>query len=216
MDGTGKLFNPLIELLPEFLNLHVICLNSLHSSEPYGQASEIASSIGKEEIIILAESYSGIIAYHLAMIPDLNIKHIIFAASFLESPSKLSGLSRCLPLSFIKQGLIPNFILSRLFFAQRNNIQLVTLFLSALKQVDNSTLKHRLKIITNLVSPTSDICVPCTYVKAKNDYLVSKKSVHLFNKLCININVVDVKGGHFIVQSNPIYFSKLVQRVIAI
>ena len=216
MDGTGKLFNPLIELLPKSLSTQVICLNLLHSEEPKEQASEIASLIGKEEIVILAESYSGSIAYHLSLISDLNIKHIIFAASFLEPPSKLAKLSGCLPLSLIRRGFIPSFVLSRLFFAQRNNKKLVSLFLAALKLVDNSTLKQRLKTISSLASPTYEVGVPCTYVSAKSDYLVSKKSVHIFSKLCVNINVFRAKGGHFIVQSNPLYFSKLVQSVIAI
>ncbi|TMP27992.1 hypothetical protein CWB99_10535 [Pseudoalteromonas rubra] len=216
MDGTGKLFKPLIELLPKSLSTQVICLNSLHSEEPKEQAAEIASLIGKEKIVILAESYSGSIAYHLSLISDLNIKHIIFAASFLEPPSKLAKLSGCLPINFIRRGFIPSFVLSRLFFAQRNNKKLVSLFLSALKLVDNSTLKQRLKTISNLASPTYEVDVPCTYVTAKSDYLVSKKSVHIFSKLCVNINVLNAKGGHFIVQSNPLYFSKLVQSVIAI
>ncbi|KMT63639.1 hypothetical protein [Catenovulum maritimum] len=216
MDGTGELFNPLLKLLPQYLELQVICLNSLCSQKPEEQAFEITSLIGEDEIIILAESYSGFIAYHLSLIPTVNIKHIIFAASFLENPSKLSKLSSLLPLNLIRNGFIPSFILSRFLFAQSNNKYLVSLFLSALKLIDNSTLKQRLKIISNLVAPVKQVSVPCTYVNAKSDYLVSKKSVHLFNELFVNINIVNATGGHFIVQSNPLYFSKLIHGVIAI
>ena len=216
MDGTGKLFRPLLDELPSDIDTQVICLNDLTAQTPIEQALEIASLISSEEVIILSESYSGYIAYHLSLLQNLNIKHVIFAASFLENPTWLSRLNRLLPLNLVRSGLIPDIILSPVLFAQRNNKNLVKLFMSSLKLVNNSTLRKRLKAIANLVRPNESVPVPCTYVQASNDYLVSKRTVDVFKKLCININIVKANGGHFIVQSNPHYFSKLVQGVIAL
>jgi pimeloyl-ACP methyl ester carboxylesterase len=216
MDGTGKLFSPLLDELPSVVDIQVICLNDLITQNPIEQALEIASLIGSEEVIILSESYSGYIAYHLSLLPNLNIKHVIFAASFLENPTWLSRLNKLLPLNLVRSGLIPDMALSSVLFAQRNNNKLVNLFNSSLKLINNSTLRYRLKVIANLVRPSESLSVPCTYVQASNDYLVSNKSVDVFKELCININVVKANGGHFIVQSNPHYFSKLVQGVIAL
>ncbi|MFT7223863.1 MAG: hypothetical protein ACI82Z_001406 [Cellvibrionaceae bacterium] len=89
MDGTGKLFDPLLGELPNNIHTQVISLNSLDAQEPKEQALEIASLIDNDELIILSESYSGYIAYQLSLLPNLNIKHIIFAASFLENPKKI-------------------------------------------------------------------------------------------------------------------------------
>jgi len=216
MDGTGKLFSPLLDELPNGLDTQVVCLNDLITQNPIEQALEIASLIGSEEVIILSESYSGYIAYHLSLLPNLNIKHVIFAASFLENPTWLSRLNKLLPLNLVRSDVIPDIALSSVLFAQRNNKKLVNLFSSSLKLINNSTLRHRLKVIANLVRPSDSLSVPCTYVQASNDYLVSNKSVDVFKELCININVVKANGGHFIVQSNPQYFSKLVQGVIAL
>jgi pimeloyl-ACP methyl ester carboxylesterase len=216
MDGTGKLFSPLLDELPSGVDIQVICLNDLITQNPIEQALEIASLIGSEEVIILSESYSGYIAYHLSLLPNLNIKHVIFAASFLENPTWLSRLNKLLPLNLVRSGLIPDIALCSVLFAQRNNKKLVNLFNSSLKLINNSTLRHRLTVITNLVRPSESLSVPCTYVQASNDYLVSNKSVDVFKELCININIVKANGGHFIVQSNPHYFSKLVQGVIAL
>ncbi len=216
MDGTGKLFSPLLDELPSGLDTQVICLNDLITQNPIEQALEIASLIGSEEVIILSESYSGYIAYHLALLPNLNIKHVIFAASFLENPTWLSRLNKLLPLNLVRSGLIPDIALSTVLFAQRNNKNLVKLFMSSLNLVNNSTLRQRLKAIANLVRPNKLVSVPCTYVQASNDYLVSKRAVDVFKELCININIVKANGGHFIVQSNSHYFSKLVQGIIAL
>jgi hypothetical protein len=215
MDGTGELFRPLLDQLPQNINTQVICLNDLKSQKPNEQALEIASLIGDDEVIILSESYSGSIAYHLSLLPNLNIRHIIFAASFLENPTWLSHFNKLLPLNLVRSGLIPDRILSTILFDQ-NNRSLIELFNSSLKLVNNSTLRFRLNVIANLVRPNELVSVPCTYVQASCDYLVSKKSVNIFKKLCININVVNLDGGHFIVQSNPHYFSTLVQDIIAL
>ena len=216
MDGTGKLFSPFLNELPSNIDTLVICLNDLKSQTPIEQALEIASLIGSEEVIILSESYSGYITYHLSLLPNLNIKHVIFAASFLENPNCLSHLNKLLPLNLVRLGLIPDSVLSFVLFAQRNNKKLVKLFISTLKLINNSTLKYRLTVIANLVRPSESLSVPCTYVQASNDYLVSYKSVAVFKELCTSINVVKTAGGHFIVQSNPQYFSKLVQDIIAL
>ncbi|MER2491609.1 alpha/beta fold hydrolase [Catenovulum sediminis] len=215
MDGTGELFGPLLAELPSDVVSQVICLNDLITQTPIEQAVEIAALLGSEEVIILSESYSGYIAYHLSLLPNLNIKHVIFAASFLENPTWLSHFSKLLPLDFVRSGLIPDIVLSFVLFAQCNDKKLVKLFKASLKSIDNSKLRHRLSVIANLVRPSESMSVPCTYVQANSDYLVSKKSVDVFKELCININVVRANGGHFIVQSNPDYFSKLIKRVIA-
>lgn len=216
MDGTGKLFRPLLDELPSDIDTQVICLNDLKTQTPIEQALEIASSIGSEEVIILSESYSGYIAYHLSLLPNLNIKHVIFAASFLENPTWVIRFNKLLPLDLVRSGWISEIVLSPVLFAQRNNKNLVKLFMSSLKLVNNSTLRQRLKAIANLVRPNELVSVPCTYVQASNDYLISKRTVDAFKELCININIVKANGGHFIVQSNPHYFSKLVQGIIAL
>ncbi len=216
MDGTGELFNPLLDELPEHINTHVICLNSLTANEPKVQAIEIASTLGDEEVIILSESYSSYIAYQLCLLSHLNIKHVIFSAGFLSNPSKLSYLRNVLPLNIIRSGFIPGHILSLFLFAQRNNDKLVKLFNSSLQSVTNFTLKQRLEYIANLTTPAQELTIPATYVQASNDYLVSKKSVDVFTKICININVVKAEGGHFVVQSNPQFFVKLIQNVMAL
>ncbi|KZN37116.1 alpha/beta hydrolase [Pseudoalteromonas luteoviolacea] len=216
MDGTGKLFCPLLDQLPAGIDTHVICLNELIATTPIEQSLEIASLIGSEEVIILSESYSGLIAYHLSLLPYLNIKHVIFAASFLESPSWFSRFHNLLPLNLVRSNIIPDTVLSTLLFAQRKNKKLVKLFISSLQPINNVILRERLKVIADLTRPNRRLSIPCTYVQASNDYLVSKKSVNAFKELCTNINVVKAAGGHFIVQSNPHYFSKLVQSLIAL
>ncbi|PCJ32936.1 MAG: hypothetical protein COA90_01505 [Gammaproteobacteria bacterium] len=214
MDGTGELFQPLLALLPDNIDAQVISLNSLPSQQPETLSSQVAKFVGDDEVIILAESYSGFIAYNLCLNPDLNIKHVFFAASFLSSPSRLIVLRHLVPLSIIRSSLIPKRLLNIILFGFNAHSGLVELFLTSLQSVSNSSLKHRLNYISNMVEPTQQIAVPCTYIQASNDYLVSNRSVNAFKALCTTLNIIETDGGHFIVQSNPQLFVKLINDLI--
>ncbi|WP_462168577.1 alpha/beta fold hydrolase [Pseudoalteromonas lipolytica] len=203
MDGTGKLFEPILASLPSNLDAQVITLSSLQGNDIKSQAEEVARLIGKQEVIIFAESYSGSIAYELAQFESVNIKHIVFAASFLSRPSYFSKFGAITPLFILRLNLVPSFILSWLFFGSLKRNDQVKLFKQALKLVPNSTLKARLKIIASLTEPEKQIKVPCTYIQATKDKLVNPESITVFQRLCVNLKTERVIGGHFIAQSNP-------------
>lgn len=42
MDGTGKLFSSLFDVLPENIDTQVVCLNTLNNQEPKEQALKIS------------------------------------------------------------------------------------------------------------------------------------------------------------------------------
>ena len=203
MDGTGKLFDPIKEFLPENIKVDVIKLSSLKGHDTESQAQELAKRLGKQEVVIFAESYSGSIAYKLAQMSDVNIKHIIFAASFLSRPSYLSKFGFIAPLSLLRLNLVPSLFLSWLFFGSSDRTDLVKLFLQALHLVSNEILRERLKIIASLTKPTKVVNVSSTYIQATKDKLVSSKSVTIFQKLFVNLQIKRIDGGHFIAQSNP-------------
>lgn len=213
MDGTGKLFEPILGSLPPDIDVEVITLSSPEANDIQSQAIELAELIGQQEVVIFAESYSGAIAYRLAQVESTNIKHIVFAASFLARPSYLSKLSFLVPLSALRLNLVPSFILSWLFFDSYNRNDLVELFKQALKLVSNRTLKNRLKTIASLAEPKQQIKVPCTYIQALNDKLVNPNSVTVFQKLCVNLSIKKISGGHFIAQSSPEKCAEVVIKV---
>ena len=203
MDGTGILFEPLVNLIPDSVEYEVYPLQKFKSATPLEQAHELAKHIGNEEVIIFAESYSGLIAYELCRLKHNNIKHVIFAAAFLECPSFLSKLSILLPLSIIRMKLIPKKLLSYVLFGSFQRADLVNLFYRSLDKVSNNDLRFRLSIISGLSKVTTEIDVPATYICAETDLLVNRNCVKQFEKLFSNLKILELKGGHFIAQSNP-------------
>lgn len=189
--------------MPDIVSYEVIPLSTFKTNNPKQQAKEIANQLGEGEIVVFAESYSGIIAYELSKIPNIQIKHIFFAASFLSRPSQISRFGGYAPLFMLRKNLIPKSILSWLFFGHSGRIDLVKLFLGTLGSITNATLKERLRRVSKLTSPTATTEVPCTYLLATKGKLVSKKAVSDFKKICINFTFKQIDSDHFIAQSNP-------------
>jgi len=203
MDGTGLLFQPLIQQFDGDIDYEIIPLSSFNANSPFDQAAELAHQLTGEEVILLAESYSGLIAYEACQRDDINIAHVFFIASFLERPSMLSKFSRLLPLSIVRKKIIPTAVLSYLFFGNINNRPMVELFYQSLNLGSDESLRLRLDVISRATLPTKPIDQNVTYIGASRDWLVSNAAVNTFKRLCLNMNQVTVQGGHFILQSNP-------------
>ena len=84
MDGSGIMFGPLIQLISNRYDYEVIALHQLDDQSYESQAEFVANRIGDESVILFAESYSGYIALLISRLKPHNIKHIIFAASFIQ------------------------------------------------------------------------------------------------------------------------------------
>ncbi|WP_068547836.1 hypothetical protein [Thalassotalea crassostreae] len=209
MDGTGDLFKSLLDVLPAHIIYKVIPLSQecLNYTE---HASLVADQIGTDEVIIFAESFSGKIAYELCKL-NLNIKHIIFASSFINRPSSISKFANLLPVNLIKKKLIPNQILSKIFFDSYNMSNKVLEVFESLKKVNNRTLSSRLDLISSLDEASDSFDIEASYIKPNNDLFVMAESIKPFQSAFRNLEVINVIGGHFIVQSNPEKCGEIIQ-----
>ncbi len=213
MDGTGSLFEPFVACAPSGYEVTPLPLRQ----EPYlsymDQAEHILSGIGSEDIIIVAESYSGRIAYEIARKQIANIRHIVFAASFLSGPSALARIAPLLPPQILKSRVIPSPILGKLAFGRARSKALTALLKESLNKVDNSVLHHRLKQISKLRLPDRKIDIPCTYIRPRSDRLVSPRAIKTFKKVCPDLAIRELEGCHFILQTNPHECWKIVQKI---
>ncbi len=139
LDGTGKLFAPLIEALPSSIDVQVITY-PLNKEQSYNELIEyVKQNLPKEDFILLAESFSGPIAYQIALIEPKHLKALILVATFLENPRPL--LLKFIPSSRVLALPIPT-ILSKVFFlgfAIKRKV--IKLFNEAIKTVSSSVIQ---------------------------------------------------------------------------
>lgn len=87
MDGTGRLFGPLLRALPSSLSPVV---GAYPADRPYGYAEllplvEAAAPAGAEYVVV-GESFSGLLALMLAAQRPPGLRGIVLCESFVRSP----------------------------------------------------------------------------------------------------------------------------------
>ena len=84
LDGTGLLFKHLQKVLPDFYEPEVIAY-SITQKQTYPELIEqVKTQLPTEPFLLLAESFSGPIAYRLSLDTSIPIKKLILVATFLS------------------------------------------------------------------------------------------------------------------------------------
>ena len=211
LDGTGDLFKPFIDVLPNKIDTLVISYPT-NIRQSYDELTELViSKLPEEKFILVGESFSGYIAYQVALRKPRNLKSVIFVAAFLENPRPfLLGLSSWFPRSLILSMPLPRYIVRQFLFGLTANEKIIGLFRQSIKQVSPHVLTFRLQEIAKLPQSQQFCEVKATYIQATNDKLVSKKSVERFKKVFNSFNVSQIEGSHFVLQMNPLACAEII------
>ncbi len=203
LDGTGKLFKPLMKTFQNSTDIQIISYNN-QKKQSYGELVKyVLDNLPKDDFVLVAESFSGFIAYQIGLKKPKNLKHIILVATFLQNPRpKLLKLLNIIPVNLFSISL-SKLIIRKFFLGDINN-ETIDLFQKVIKEIPPEVLKYRLNLIKNLTILNQEkIQIPITYIQASNDQLVLANSLDSWLKVCSNIEVYKVKSKHFILQIIP-------------
>jgi len=169
----------------------------------------------KDEFILVGESFSGPIAYQIALTKPEHLLSVIFVATFLRSPRPfLLNLSRLLPIRSMLSLPLPDFMIKSLLRGAETNKEAIDLLKQARKQVPPSVITFRLQEIASLKKPITACSIKSTYIQANNDKIVPASCLNDFKKLFSNLTVFQVKGSHMLLQSNPTSCADIVMNEI--
>jgi surfactin synthase thioesterase subunit len=100
----------------------------------------------------------------------------------------------------------------RFLLGERADRCLITEFWNAVAANDTRTLQHRLTAIATLPAMRSEqIATPCIYLQASTDWLVPQCSVDAFRQRCKQLNIYQVAGTHFLLQSSPVECAQIIE-----
>ncbi|WP_036132126.1 alpha/beta fold hydrolase [Marinobacter nitratireducens] len=214
MDGTGLLFEPLLPELSD-LGIEIISLPDQGPQDYAALAACIAPRLEGIECVLVAESFSGGIVGSLLNDHRLHIRHVVFVASFLVSPSRvLSRLASFLPIRALAFLPILSPLIIRFFLLGRGaNGELLATFRRSLALVSSRTLRARLRQISKLRSTGQSFHVGATYIRPLNDFLVGDQ-IGEFRQAYPDIDVVELAGPHFILQAEPKVCARLIRDAV--
>lgn len=205
MDGTGVMFKPFIEAMPKDMEPLVISYpNDKKLSYEELVDYVLARLPDNDEFILVGESFSGPIAYRLALRKPENLKAVIFVASFLSRPAKsVLDLIRYLPVGLLLSIPLPTFAVKLLLSGVNASEQLIDLLKQTMDMIPARTFAFRLMQVAKLSGSHHHCMTRAVYIQPTNDKLVSARCVEEFSEVMDNLNIYRVHGPHFILQSNP-------------
>jgi pimeloyl-[acyl-carrier protein] methyl ester esterase len=206
LDGTGRLFQPLLEALPPTLTAKVV---SYPPEQPLGYADllpmveEAANDLG--DFIVLGESFSGPLALMLAAKDPVGLRGVVLCASFIRSP--IPGLSWLKPL--LRGWLFrmrPLWLLDWLLLVRRPSDELRSLLHEAVSAVPASTKAARVRAIA-AVDASEELrqCrVPILYLRATEDRVVGRWNGDQIKTILPDAEIVEFAAPHLLLQTRPV------------
>ncbi|MCF6244478.1 MAG: lysophospholipase [Sulfurovum sp.] len=214
LDGTAKLFEPFIDAIPDTIEIEIIDYpvdKILSYDELVGYVVERLPK--HEHFVLLAESFSGYIAYKVALQKPKNLKGVVFVATFLENPRPyLSKILPFIPMRFLLFLPMPTFVANYLLVERKSNM--IKKLQEILKSVSAEVLYHRLLEIVNLHKATEILDMKALYIQASSDKLVPKSAYKVFEQKIPHIKLIELKGSHLILQGNALESASEVDKFI--
>jgi len=206
LDGTGKLFDPLIRQLPKWINPVVISYPK-HESYGYQDLMKIVTkSLPKDiDFVLLGESFSGPLSIMIASQRPNRLIGLILCATFVKNPFRfLPSWASCFSVSPIYL-LWPATIKLRAILSRGKYEELVQMALKVIKSVKPKVISTRVKAIFNVnVKPDLvKINVPMLYMRSRKDYLIKKHNVEAIKRLKKDMEVIEIDTQHFLLQLEP-------------
>jgi pimeloyl-ACP methyl ester carboxylesterase len=207
MDGTGELFAPFVEALPDGFEVRIVRYpvdRALCFSE---QAQLITSAAsGTTPFVLIAESFSSPLAIEWAATNPPNLRGMVVCAGFASSPIPKPLRSICsflAPVIFLFNP--PSIGVKLLLVGTNPPIGLVATVQSAISSVKPSVLSARLRSVfaCDVRSALSRVTVPILFIQPRQDRLVSKTKLAEMRRIKPSAGVEIVSGPHLLFQREP-------------
>jgi len=215
LDGTGRLFRSLLAALPASLRAQVVAYpNQMLDLQQL--AAHVLHQLPAQRVVLLAESFSGLVALTLLANAATRVHSVIFVGAFAEPPRPLllrlaPVLSRAGPLA----RSAPSFLLRRYCLGPEANAAELNELRTALAGVSVTVLAQRLALVAKMHSfrqvPPN---VPAFYLRASDDRLVPASCANWFQHRFKSCEVEEISGPHFLLQTKPRVCAEVILRIV--
>lgn len=213
LDGTGRLFAPLLECASFPGDYLVVRYEDVPQT-----VDELAATVESllpegESIILIAESFSSLVALRLLERQNIKLAGILFVVGFVRAPRRfLIGLSRLVPISLLRFFATQRLLVRLFFLSSKIPMSILDLYLDVVRNIPAALLKSRIEMIyCSRRLPSFQNGPPVGYLRAKKDLLISRKAVADFEAVFPDVFVREVDGPHFILQAQPLACLKIIQ-----
>jgi pimeloyl-[acyl-carrier protein] methyl ester esterase len=218
LDGTGTLFQPLLDELPSHLTPLVV---RYPTDSPLGYDALLPLVLQtiptSSPFVLLGESFSGPLAVMAAARPPAGLRGLILCASFVRNPLPLGST---LLQHFVRGAcfkLAPEFIRSWALLGGFATPALRQLSARAITAVAPNVLAHRVRAVLNVDArrELSACRVPVLYLRGSHDRLIRRRISDDVMSHTSCGTMVELPAPHFVLQTQPAAAAAAISRFIA-
>jgi pimeloyl-ACP methyl ester carboxylesterase len=204
LDGTGLLFRPLVATLSG-VETKVVSYPNDRALSLDEHARWVIRQLPGDKAVLLAESFSGLVALRVLQEALSRIAAVIFVGAFAEPPRPL--LLRLAPVVSRAGPLMrntPAFLLRQFCLGRDAGVPQLNLLRETLAAVPPQVLSSRLALIgARQAWGKAKLGVPCLYLQASDDRLVPASAAEWFRGRFERFELERIDGPHFLLQAKP-------------
>lgn len=207
LDGTGRLFAPLVQALPPALEPVVVRYPEREVLDVPALLRAIQVALPPEPFVLLGESFSGPLAVRVAAQRPAGLRGLVLVASFVRSPvgPLLSGLGR-IAARFVAAPL-PAAALRYFLAGADAPAGLVAEVSGAIRSVGAPVLASRLRLVlaTDVSAELGACEVPVQYLEGARDRLVLPGAAQEVRRAAaFPLELVTLDAPHLVLQRRPV------------
>ncbi len=219
LDGTGRLFAPLLKHLPPEFTATVVSyphnkILSYEQLKPY--VYEAFPS--QEPFVLVAESFSGPLAIEVAATPPENLRAVVLCASFINNPvpSALQWIQN-LNYPFWFRFKLPHAFVRYAAAMWDCEAAVIDSLLANTSLVSPEVLSHRLAQVMRVDMRTQlqRCSLPLLYLRATRDMFVLRRNWEMIAQIKPDASYAEIDASHFVLQHKPTEALTAIQAFLA-
>ena len=219
MDGTGRLFERLLAVLPSEISPRVISYESAPAQD-YDSLCTFVSALlpsllqAREPFVLLGESFSGPIAVRVgALAPDC--VGVVLVASFVRCPMRVPRWATRIagPLRYLSA---PSAAARTLLLNGHDDVTLASELSATLKRVPPAISAARLAVISvDARDALTQLAVPVLDIRAERDRLVDARAAKDIEMYGDEVTTMEIEAPHMVLQTSPVECARAIVKFIA-
>jgi pimeloyl-ACP methyl ester carboxylesterase len=219
LDGTGHLFESLLEALPPQIEPIVVSYSPLVFLNYYELRDAVLPHLPVDRpYVILGESFGGPLALLLAAAHPPGLVGVILSATFLSNPTILPSSLGSMVLNASAFRVNPPAAIVRWFLVGvRAPSLLVHTVQNVLSSCNPYVMSSRVRCLqqTDVGDALRACTLPLLYMQATNDRLVRQDSLDAMLAIRPDIEIERIDAPHFLLQREPERGAEAIVRFIA-
>ena len=205
LDGTGILFQPLVESLPAGIEPVVIPFPPAEPLDYPDLAKFVAPRLPQSApFVLLGESYAGPLALQLAAEGAPGIVGVVLCASFVSNPTLIPSSLRHLAGPWLFR-FTPAFIQAKALLGGYSSPELRQLLLSAHGIVSARVMTQRIRSILSVDATPALRATrqPLCYLRGLHDHVVPARNLRRIQAIRPDVQVHLIPAPHLVLQLQP-------------